>query len=84
MLRATILALTAAGLHAGWNLIAKRSADRFLALWGQFFFAGALSAIVLAFVGDLPAVAWLWAAICGLAEPDGRLFGGDPATHEEM
>ncbi len=24
------------------------------------------------------------AAISGLAEPDGRLFGGDPATHEEM
>ena len=24
------------------------------------------------------------AAISGLAEPDGRLFGGDPETHEEM
>ncbi len=24
------------------------------------------------------------AAIAGLARPDGRLFGGDPATHEEM
>jgi len=24
------------------------------------------------------------AAISGLAEPDGRLFGGDPDTHEEM
>jgi diketogulonate reductase-like aldo/keto reductase len=23
-------------------------------------------------------------AISGLAEPDGRLFGGDPDTHEEM
>jgi diketogulonate reductase-like aldo/keto reductase len=24
------------------------------------------------------------AAVTGLAEPDGRLFGGDPDTHEEM
>jgi diketogulonate reductase-like aldo/keto reductase len=24
------------------------------------------------------------AAISGLAEPDGRLFGGDPEVHEEM
>ena len=24
------------------------------------------------------------AAISGLAEDDGRLFGGDPDTHEEM
>ena len=24
------------------------------------------------------------AAITGLGRPDGRLFGGDPATHEEM
>jgi 2,5-diketo-D-gluconate reductase A len=24
------------------------------------------------------------AAVSGLAEPDGRLFGGDPDTHEEM
>ena len=24
------------------------------------------------------------AAISGLAEPDGRLFGGDPNVHEEM
>ena len=24
------------------------------------------------------------AAITGLARPDGRLFGGDPDTHEEM
>ena len=24
------------------------------------------------------------AAITGLGRPDGRLFGGDPETHEEM
>ena len=24
------------------------------------------------------------AAITGLGRPDGRLFGGDPVTHEEM
>ena len=41
MLTATILALVAAVLHAAWNLSVKQSvSDRFIALWGQFFFAG--------------------------------------------
>jgi drug/metabolite transporter (DMT)-like permease len=42
MLLATVLALAAAVLHAGWNLIAKRAdGDRYIVLWAQFF-AGAL------------------------------------------
>ena len=63
MLLATVYALTAALLHAGWNLIAKRSIDPFLALWGQFVVAGVASAIVLAFRGGLPAEAWGWALL---------------------
>ena len=47
VLTATVFALTAAGLHAAWNLVAKRSADPFLALWGQFFVAGLVGAVVL-------------------------------------
>ena len=67
MLTATILALVAAVLHAAWNLSVKQSvSDRFLALWGQFFFAGILAAIVLLIGGGIPARGYLWAAMSGL------------------
>jgi drug/metabolite transporter (DMT)-like permease len=66
MVAATALALTAAVLHAGWNLVAKRSDDRFLALWGQFACAAVVGAIVLAATGGLPAAGWGWAAVTGL------------------
>ena len=65
MLVATVLALTSAGLHATWNLVAKRSADPFIALWGQFFVAGLIAAVVLAVTRPLPAEAWGWAAVSG-------------------
>src|SRR6185436_2735380 len=68
MLTATILALVAAVLHAAWNLSVKQSvSDRFIALWGQFFFAGVLSAVVLVIGGGIPARGFGWAAISGLA-----------------
>jgi multidrug transporter EmrE-like cation transporter len=51
VLTATILALVAAVLHAGWNLAAKTSIDRFGLLWAQFSIAGLLGAVMLAFVG---------------------------------
>ena len=67
MLTATILALAAAVLHAGWNFIVKQAdEDRYLSLWGQFFFAGVISAGVMVFVGGPPRDAWLWAAVSGL------------------
>ena len=66
MLIATLFALTAAVLHAGWNLIAKRSIDPFLALWGQFVVAGAASAIVLTTRGGLPLAGWWWALLSGV------------------
>ena len=65
MLLATVFALTAAVLHAGWNLLAKRAGDPFLALWGQFMFAGAIGAVVLLATGGVPAGAWTWALISG-------------------
>lgn len=65
MLFATVLALTSAVLHAGWNLVAKRAADPFLALWGQFLFAGIAGAAFLAVAGGVPAGAWKWAALSG-------------------
>ncbi len=67
MLTATILALGAAVLHAGWNFIVKQAdEDRYLSLWGQFFFAGLISAAAMAVVGGPPRGAWVWAALSGL------------------
>lgn len=66
MLQATLLALASAGLHAGWNLAAKQSRDRFLALWGQFIGAGLIGAAVLLVGGGIPAPAWAFAAMTGL------------------
>ena len=63
MLVATVLALTAALLHAGWNLRAKRSPDRLISLWGQFFVAGVVSVPVVVATHDLPAAAWGFAAL---------------------
>ena len=65
---ATLLALTAAVLHAGWNFLVKTSADRFLALWGQFVVGGVIGAVGLAglwlVTGDGANVAALpWAAL---------------------
>lgn len=68
MLLATVLALTAAVLHASWNLLVKQSADRRLALWGQFTIGGAISAVVLAIwsvSASPPDIAWGWAIISG-------------------
>lgn len=52
MLTATLLALAAAGLHAGWNLALKQgSGDRFLAAALQFAAGGLLFLPILFFVG---------------------------------
>ena len=65
MLGATLLAIGAAVLHAGWNLAIKQSGDRWLALWGQFFVAGVGCAMLLVALGGVPATAWIWAALSG-------------------
>ncbi|MGH9272263.1 MAG: EamA family transporter [Ilumatobacteraceae bacterium] len=65
MLAATLLALGAAALHTAWNFIAKRNADPFIALWGQFFVAAAISAVVLGATRCLPAAGWAWAVLSG-------------------
>ena len=67
MLTATILALVAAVLHASWNFSVKQSvSDRFIALWGQFFIAGALAAVVLIVAGGIPSRGFVWAGLSGL------------------
>lgn len=66
MLTATLLALGAAVLHAGWNLTVKATAeDRFLMLWGQFFLAALLVTPVIVATGGIPARSWTWVAISG-------------------
>ncbi len=65
MLLATVLALTAAVLHAGWNLAVKQGGDRFLALWGQFTLAGAVGLVVILALGGFPAEGWVWAFVSG-------------------
>jgi len=51
VLEATLLALGSATLHAGWNLLVKTSAERFLSAWGQFLVGGVLLLPVLIFTG---------------------------------
>lgn len=75
MLTATVLALAAAVLHAAWNLSVKQSiSDRFIALWGQFFVAGVLSAVVLVAAGGIPARGYIWAAVTGIVHLPYCLF----------
>jgi drug/metabolite transporter (DMT)-like permease len=58
MLAATLLALAAAVLHAGWNLWVKQSEDRWIALWGQMTCAGIMCAVVLVGLGGAHNIAW--------------------------
>jgi drug/metabolite transporter (DMT)-like permease len=63
VLLATVLALTAAALHAGWNLIAKTSGDRELALIGQFVVGAVIALVGVAIVGPPGWTAAPWLAI---------------------
>jgi drug/metabolite transporter (DMT)-like permease len=66
VLTATLLALGAAVLHAGWNLTVKAtSEDRFLMLWGQFFLAATLVIPIVIVAGGIPVGSWAWVAISG-------------------
>ncbi len=73
VLTATLLALGAAIIHAGWNLAVKTSGDRWLALWGQMTAAAlvglplvAISTFSESLGGKLTLSSWGWAALSGL------------------
>lgn len=69
MLAATLLALGAAVLHAGWNFVVKQSGDRWLSLWGLFTAGGLIGlpyTVVATVMGDLDGSAWLWAVASGI------------------
>jgi drug/metabolite transporter (DMT)-like permease len=51
VLTATLLALSSAGLHAGWNFLVKTGEERGLAAWGQFLFGAVLAWPLLIVVG---------------------------------
>src|SRR3954470_14502812 len=66
VLIATVLALTAAFLHAGWNLAVKQTThDRFVALWAQVGFGGLIALVAFAVSGGMAAVGWKWAVLSG-------------------
>jgi len=66
VLAATLLALSAAVLHAGWNLAVKRTThERFVALWAQFGFGGIIAAVAFVSSGGMPTAGWKWAALSG-------------------
>jgi len=69
VLLATVLALGAAVLHAGWNFVAKRATgDRYMVLWAQFFMAGVMClplAIVNHLLFGMPGRAYMFAALSG-------------------
>jgi drug/metabolite transporter (DMT)-like permease len=65
VLTATLLALTAAVLHAAWNLLVKQRGDRWISLWGMFSVAGILAIPVYLAMGGMPASGWAWAGATG-------------------
>ena len=66
MLTATLLALGAAVLHAGWTLAVKQTPhDRFIALWAQFSIGGVIALVALVATGGMPAAGWKWAVLSG-------------------
>ena len=70
MVLATVFALAAALLHAGWNLRVKASEDRFIALWGQFLAAGFVCGVGLAVTGLPARDALPWVALsCAIHLP---------------
>lgn len=69
MLLATLMALGAALLHAGWNFAVKRNVDSGLALWGQFFIAMLLATGALGLwwiIDGLPRFAWQYTLLSGV------------------
>jgi len=69
MLLATLLALGAAVLHAGWNLVAKRSkSDIYITLWAQFFMGAVFSLPLMIgyeIIWGMPWQGYMWAAVSG-------------------
>jgi drug/metabolite transporter (DMT)-like permease len=60
---AILLLLLAAGLHALWNLLLKRSQEKYIAMGWQVIVSGVFAFILLLFTGFPPRSMWLFALI---------------------
>ncbi len=69
MLLATLLALSAAVIHAAWNFVAKRAeGDRYMVLWAQFFAGGLISLpfmVGVHLIWGMPWQGYAWGALSG-------------------
>jgi len=68
MLVATVLVLASAVLHAGWNLLVKRSQDRLVAVWAQFAIAALPLLPVLVVTGPPAAVTYPYIGLSALLQ----------------
>src|SRR5215208_3395114 len=60
---AIFLLLTSAFLHALWNLLLKRSQEKYIAMGWQVIISGVLALFLLIFTGLPPRSMWLFAGI---------------------
>jgi len=60
---AILLLLIAASLHALWNLLLKRSQEKYIAMGWQVIISGVFALFLLIFTGFPPRSMWLFAAI---------------------
>ena len=60
---AIVLLLTSASLHALWNLLLKRSQEKYIAMGWQVILSGILAFFLLLFTGLPPRSMWLFALI---------------------
>src|SRR5256885_17112028 len=62
------LLLTAAALHAGWNVLLKRAPDRQLVVWWAVVVSALCFVPVLALRPALPAIGWRFALASAVVE----------------
>jgi len=67
-LAAIILLLLSATLHAVWNLLLKKSEEKYIAMGWQVLLSGLLAFILLLFAGLPPRSMWLFATISMILE----------------
>jgi len=60
------LVLTSAAMHASWNLLAKGSRNRLVAVWAQLGIGAVLFSPVLVALGGPPLSVWAWMVATGL------------------
>lgn len=60
---AVLLLLASASLHALWNLLLKRSQEKYIAMGWQVILSGAFAFILLLFIGLPPRSMWLFAVV---------------------